>query len=54
MLNEAPAIIENAKKSKLLALFNVLEERDKDIVITMTESLVEQYKNNEMKFEGVK
>jgi len=54
MLNEAPTIVENAKKSKLLALFDLLGERDKDIVITMTESLVEQHKNNEPKFGGVK
>jgi hypothetical protein len=38
--------VENAKNSKLLALFNTLEERDKDIVLTMSKSLVERYKNN--------
>ncbi|MCL2791527.1 MAG: hypothetical protein FWD87_00400 [Spirochaetaceae bacterium] len=42
-------IIKSEKKSKLLALFCTLEEKDKDIVITMTESLVKQYKNNETK-----
>jgi len=33
---------ENAKKSKMLALFNALEEKDKDIVILLTESLVKK------------
>jgi len=37
---------ENAKKAKILALFNTLEENDKDIVIAMTESLVERSKDN--------
>jgi len=37
---------ENVKNSKLLALFSALEERDKDIVISMSESLVERCKNN--------
>jgi len=37
---------ENVKNSKLLALFSTLEEKDKDIVISMSESLVERYKNN--------
>jgi len=32
------------KKMKMLTLFNSLEEHDKDIVITMTESLVERNK----------
>ena len=36
---------ENAKNSKLTALFNALKEDDKDIVISMTESLVEKCKN---------
>jgi hypothetical protein len=36
---------ENAKKSKMLALFNTLGEHDKDIVIAMTESLVERSKD---------
>jgi hypothetical protein len=38
--------IENVKNSKLLALFSTLEESDKDIVISMSESLVERFKNN--------
>ena len=37
---------ENAKNSKLTALFNALNENDKDIVISMTESLVENCKTN--------
>jgi len=39
---------ENVKKAKILALFNTLEENDKDIVIAMTESLVERSKENKM------
>ena len=60
MPNEIYVTVENVRKSKLLALFSTLKERDKDIVITMTESLVKQYKNNEMYFveyfvtEGIK
>jgi hypothetical protein len=37
---------ENAKKSKMRALFNTLEEKDKDIVIAMTELLVERSMSN--------
>ena len=37
---------ENVKNSRLLALFNTLEERDKDIVISMSEFLVERCKDN--------
>ena len=37
---------ENVKNLKLLALFNTLEEGDKDIVISMSESLVARCKNN--------
>ena len=37
---------ENTKETKMLALFNTLEERDKDTVIAMTESLVERSKDN--------
>ena len=43
MLNAMYTKVDNVKKSKLLALFEALE--DKDIIIAMTESLVEQYKN---------
>jgi len=39
-------ITENEKKLRLLALFSILEERDKDIVIAMTESLAERSKDN--------
>jgi len=34
------------KESKMLSFFNALEEIDKDIVIAMTESLVERCKGN--------
>jgi len=37
---------ENVKEAKFLALFNTLEETDKDIVIAMTESLAEKSKDN--------
>ena len=36
---------EKAKKSNLLALFNTLEEDDKDIITVMAESLTEKCKN---------
>ena len=39
-------ITENVKNSRLLALFSTLKERDKDIVIAMTESLIERIKDN--------
>jgi len=38
--------IENTKSPKILALFSTLEEKDKDIVITITELLVEKWKTN--------
>ena len=41
-------IQENAKKAKILALFNTLEENDKDIVIAMMESLNERNKDTNM------
>jgi len=50
MLNKMSLDVCNSRKSKLLALFNALEEKDKDIVISMTESLVAQYKKNEKSF----
>ena len=34
---------ENGKKIKLLALFNTLPEEDKDLVISMSDSLVRKY-----------
>jgi predicted CoA-binding protein len=38
-------IHENLKNTKMLALFNTLKEEDKDIVITMSDSLVRKYGN---------
>jgi len=49
MQNETCVIVENVRNSKLLALFCTLEERDKDIVLALTESLVERCKNNIIK-----
>ena len=46
--SESNNIQENAKRAKILALFNTLEENDKDIVIAMTESLIEKSKDNNM------
>ncbi|MCL2800966.1 MAG: hypothetical protein FWD28_04330 [Treponema sp.] len=43
MLAEMNETSDNLKNSKLLALFNTLEEGDKDIVILMSEYLVEKY-----------
>jgi len=43
---------ENSKNSKLLALFNALDEDDKDAVIAMSESLVEKHKNNTTQIAG--
>lgn len=40
MSNEICVMIEDIKNSKLLALFNNLEEEDKDIVIKMSELLL--------------
>ena len=34
---------DDMKQSKLAALFNALKEDDKDIVIAVTESLIEKY-----------
>ena len=39
-------LVGNVKNSKLLALFGTLEERDKEVIINLAESLVERYKNN--------
>jgi len=44
MLKELCVTIEDIKNSRLLALFNTLEEIDKDMVITMSELLVEKWK----------
>ena len=46
MFNEICVAVENARNSKLLSLFNALEEFDKDIVISMSELLVEKSRNN--------
>lgn len=46
MRNNMCISVESVENSKLLALFNSLEEWDKDIVITMTESLVAKNKND--------
>ena len=40
-------MIENAKQSVLLALFNELDDHDKDAVIQLSESLVAKHKNND-------
>lgn len=37
---------ESARSSKLLSLFNKLDEQDKDIVIALSESLVTKHKSN--------
>ena len=39
-------MIDEAKNTKMVSLFNTLKEDDKDIVITMAESLIEKYKTN--------
>ena len=46
MLNGINIANENGKNSKLLALFNALEERDKEIIISMSEKLLEKWKNH--------
>ena len=38
--------VENAENSKLLALFNTLEEGDKDIVIYFSELLIKKWRIN--------
>ena len=52
MLKEIHADVKNIGDSKLLAFFSALEEMDKDVVINMTESLVERHKKNEAKITG--
>jgi len=39
-------MVENAKQSILLALFNKLDDHDKDTVIQLSESLVTKHKND--------
>ena len=46
MCKEMCVIAEDVKNSKLLALFNTLEESDKDVVIKMSELLVERCELN--------
>jgi len=46
MQYEMCVAVENAGNSKLLALFNTLEERDKDIVITISELLLKKWQIN--------
>jgi len=43
MSNELCIIIEEINNFKLLALFNTLEEEDKDIVINMSEMLLRKW-----------
>jgi len=43
-------MVEDIKNSRLLALFNTLEEIDKDMVITISELLVEKWKIKMTKF----
>jgi len=49
MLDNVYILVENVKNIKLLALFSLLKERDKDIVIDMSESLVKRCKNDKTK-----
>ena len=42
---------ENTKKTKMLILFNSLSEEDKDIVISMSDSLVMRITNFEQEYE---
>jgi hypothetical protein len=42
--SENNSVQEQIKAAKMLAFFSKLEEKDKDIVITMAESLVEKSK----------
>ena len=44
MLKEMCVLAESIENAKLLALFNTLGEIDKDIVISISESLVEKWK----------
>jgi len=39
-------MVENAKQSILLTLFNKLDDHDKDAVIQLSESLVAKYKDS--------
>lgn len=46
MQAEEGKIVENAKQSILLALFNKLDDLDKDTVIQLSESLVAKHKTD--------
>jgi len=52
MYKETYVINENARNSKLLALFGTLEEREKDLVINFAESLVESCESKEKEGEN--
>ena len=52
MCKEMCVISEEVKNSKLLALFNTLEESDKDIVIRMSELLMEKWRMPNIIFEN--
>jgi len=51
MLDMICISVENAKNSRLLALFNTLEEDEKDIVINMSESLVKKFQGYNKDFD---
>jgi hypothetical protein len=46
MQAEEGKMVENARQSMLLALFNKLDDHDKDAVIQLSESLVAKHQNN--------
>jgi len=46
MYHDASDVIEDSRHSKLLASFNKLEECDKDVIVLMSEALLEKYKAN--------
>jgi hypothetical protein len=46
MLEKDITMQRNSKSPKLLAIFNTLDEDDKDIAIAMSESLAIKHKNN--------
>ena len=46
MQHEMCVTVENAENSKLLALFNTLDEGDKDIVIYISELLIKKWRIN--------
>jgi len=48
MCEKKSIMVKEINDSKLLAFFNTLEERDKDIIITMSEFLFEKWKNKKL------